>query len=163
MGTVKKIIVALLLFALCSYSAFKGMQTLSIVALILFLCSLYTNRIIILFDIFLSLAKHTKQAKIGGLEVSIADSFKQAVLDNINSNKEWVKAIVSDLTPTHLTILLAINLEGEYHCGYHIKNTLRELRAKGLIEHDKDTLESSDIVWLTDIGKKLVNEITTVK
>jgi hypothetical protein len=163
MRTIKKIVAALVLIALCSYSTWKGMQTLSIVALILFLCTLYSNKVIILYDLFLSLARHAKQAKFGNLEVSIGDSFKQAVLDNINSNKEWVKAIVSDLTPTHLTILLAINLAGEYHCGHHIKNTLRELRAKGLIEHNKDTLENSDIVWLTDIGRELVNEIATVK
>ena len=40
-----------------------------------------------------------------------------------------------------------------------MKNTLRELRDKGLIKHNKDTLSSSDIVWLTDIGSELVKEL----
>lgn len=163
MGSIKKTFAAIVLIVLCSYSTWKGMQTLSIVALILFLFILYSNKATILFNLFLSLAKQAKQAKFGNLEVSIGDSLKQAVLDNLKSDKEWVRAIVSDLTPTHFTILLAINLAGQYHCAHYLKNTMRELRAKGLIDHNKDTMENSDIVWLTKIGSELVNEIAMVK
>lgn len=163
MSTIKKIFAALVVIALCFYSTWKEMQTLSIVALVLLLCILFSSKITILFNLFVSVAKHAKTAKFGNFEVNINNSFKQAILDHINSDKEWLKAIVSDLTPTHLTILLAINLAGKYNCGPHIKDTLRELRAKGLIEHDEETLEKSDIVWLTKFGIELVNEIAPVK
>jgi hypothetical protein len=161
MPKLKNILTALILLAICSYATWKGMQTLSIVTIILFIGALNIKKVNMLFDLFFSLARHARQAKFGNLEVNIGDSFKQAVLDNLNPDKEWVKAIISDLTPTHLTILLAINKAGKYHCSNHVKNSLRDLRAKGLIVHNKGTLEESDIVWLTEIGCELVNEISS--
>lgn len=159
--TPKKAISIIFLLSLCGYATWKELETLSIVSIILFLCVLYSTKTSMVFDLFFYLAKNAKQAKFGNVELSIGESLKEALLENIslNSNQEWVKAIVSELTATHLTILLTIDKAGKYHCKDYIKNTLRELRSKGLIEHNKETMRESSVVWLTEIGEIIIKEI----
>jgi|GEM_PF-6904477 len=162
MATFKKILSSLVLLCLCAYSTWKNMQTLAIVAICLFLASLYTYHIKKLLDIFFILVKQTKQAKLGNLEVNLRDDpLKQAISENLGIDKAWAKAIISDLTPTHIGLLLAINKAGHFQCSNQIKNTLRDLRAKGLLQHNAETIADSDTVWLTDIGNDLVNIIMT--
>ena len=159
MAKAKQIFAIFILLILCAYSTWKNMQTLSIASIALFLIVLYKDKSLMFFDLFFTIARQTKQAKIGNFEFSISDTFKKSISENLKTDKEWVKAIFSDLTASQLTVLLAIEKAKKFHCGGHMKNTLRELRDKGLIKHNKDTLSSSDIVWLTDIGSELVKEL----
>lgn len=73
------------------------------------------------------------------------------------------KAIILDLTTTHISLLLAINDAGEFQCGSQIKNTLRGLRDKGLLYHNNTSIASCDKVWLTALGKKLANALENAK
>ena len=160
MAVLKKILSSTTLLLLCAYATWKCMQTLAIVAILLFLASLYTHHVKKLLDIFFILVKQTRQAKFGNLEVNLKDDpLKQAIFENLGIDRAWAKAIISDLTPTHIGLLLAINKAGHFHCSNQIKNTLRDLRAKGLLQHNKETIADSDTLWLTDIGNDLVNII----
>ena len=160
MANLKKVLSSLILLALCVYATWKSMQTLAIVATFLFLSSLYTHQVKRLLEIFFVLVKQTKQAKFGNLEVNLKDNpLKQTVLDNLSIEKEWIRVIVSDLTPTHISLLLAINKVGRFQFNYQMINTLRDLRDKGLIQHNDVTIAGSNTVWLTEIGNEVVNII----
>lgn len=160
MMLLKKIFASLILLILCGYATWKGMETLSIITIALFLGILYVEKVKMIFELFISLGRQTQQAKIGNFELSVGNTFKKTILENINSDKDWVKSIISDLTPTHLGILLAINKANELKCHGSIKNTLRDLRDKGLINHNKNSITKADKVWLSDTGKELMDEIT---
>ena len=144
---------------LCTYSTWKGMQTLAIVSIILFLIVIYKDKSLMVYNLFFNIARQTKQAKIGNFEFSISDTLKQSISENLNTDKDWARAIFSDLSPTELAVLLAVEKAKQFHCGGHMKGSLRILRDKGLVKHNKDTLADSDSVWLTDLGVELVKEI----
>jgi DNA-binding MarR family transcriptional regulator len=159
MARLKQVFSALILFVLCAYSTWKGMQTLAIFSIILFLVVIYKNKSLMIYNLFFNLARQAKKAKFGNFEVSISETLKQSISENLNTDKDWVKAIFSDLSPTELTVLIAVEKAKQFHSRGHMKNTLRALRDKGLVKHNKSTLEASDTVWLTDLGLELVKEI----
>ena len=162
MVLVKKILVSSILLCFCAYSTLRNMQTLAIITMLLFLASLYTRRVRNFLDLFFVLIKQTKQAKLGNLELSLKDDpLKQAIFENLGIEKAWVNAIISDLSSSHIGLLLAINKAGRFHCSNQIKNSLRDLRANGLLLHNNETIADSDTVWLTDIGNEVVESIMT--
>lgn len=88
------------------------------------------------------------------------DPLKKTYFEKLTPEKEWLKAIISDFTSTHIGLLLAIQKVGKFSCRNSIKNSLRDIRAKGLLAHNKDTLADSDTVWVTDLGNEVVDTLT---
>jgi hypothetical protein len=152
----KKIIAFIIVFILCGYSAWKGMQTLAIVSIALLFCILYMDQVKQAVKIGLALAKQTKQAKFKDFEINLADPFRQVIIDCIPPDKLWAKAIVSDFTSAHIALLIAINKAGTFRVAEPIKSGLRDLRDKGLLDHNNDSIKNADTVWLTELGKELV-------
>ena len=152
----KKVIAFIIVFVLCGYSAWKGMQTLAIVSIALLFCILYMDQVKQAVKIAFALAKQTKQAKFKDFEINLTDPFRQIILDCVPPDKQWAKAIVSDFTSAHIALLIAINKAGTFKCAEAIKSGLRDLRDKGLLDHNNDSMAKADIVWLTELGKELV-------
>jgi hypothetical protein len=162
MVLIRNILSFIILVILCAYAAWKEMQTLATVCIFLILCILYIELVNKAFNIVFSLAKQTKQAKFRNFEFQLTDINKQVIMDCIEPDKKWAKAIISDLNATHIALLLAIHKEGSLKCSDQIKNNLRDLRDKGLLEHDKDSIKNSDIVWLSDLGNELAGTIANL-
>ena len=156
MTNFKKVIAFIIVLILCGYSAWKGMQTLAIVSITLLFCILYMDQVKEAVKIGFALAKKTKQAKFKDFEINLTEPFRQVILDCIPPDKQWAKAIVSDFTPAHIALLIAINKAGIFKCAAAIKGGLRDLRDKGLLDHDNDSISNADTVWLTELGKELV-------
>ncbi|RYU96046.1 hypothetical protein [Emticicia agri] len=161
MQKLKKPFLIVILLALCGYATYEKMQTLAIVAIILLILVLYIEVVKRFADLLFALASKTRQARIGEVEFNIHDPLKQAIIENIEIDKSWAKAIFAELSSSHIGLLLAISKAGKFKCQNNIKNTLRDLRAKGLLEHNKPSMTDSDTVWLTDFGTELVQIITT--
>lgn len=162
MTVLKRFLALSILAALCAYSAWKNMQTLAIFSCVMLLGVLYHNITIRFLDALLLIIAKTKQAKFKGFELSIDDPFKKMILETIKTDNVLIKAIISDLTSDNIALLLAISKTEFFTCTNHVKNNLRELRKKALIEHDKNTLAESQKVWLTQNGKDLIATITNI-
>jgi hypothetical protein len=161
MQKLKKPFLILILLALGGYAAYERMETLAIVAIILLILVFYIEVVKRFADLVFAMASKTRQARIGEVEISIHDPLKQAIIESIEMDKGWAKAIFAELGSSHIGLLLAISKAGKFKCQDNIKNSLRDLRAKGLLEHNKPSLTDSDTVWLTEFGTELVQLITT--
>ena len=150
----------LVLLATLVYAAWKNMQTPAIFSLVLLICLIYRSHLLKVFDIVLSLLRKTKQAKIGNVEVNLSDSWKQSIADTIVTNKAWVKPMLSNLTAEEMNFLLLINKAGKFKTSDAVKDTLRGLRAKGLLQHNNKTMANATEAWLTELGIELVDIIT---
>ncbi len=109
-----------------------------------------------------SLIQQAKKAKFKGFEFELSDRNKQIILECIRSDNKWAKVIISDLNATHIALLLSIDKEGSLKCSEQIKNNLRNLRDKGLLKYNRDTIKESDTVWLSELGNEIVDIIKNI-
>lgn len=155
----KRIVALILLIALCAYATWSKMQILSIISMLLVLCLLYTAQFKEFLEIILSFARQARTAKFKDFEISTDDEFKNAIEESIGKSNPWVKVALIDLSAKHFTLLLAIYKAGEFEAKGDFKQSLRTLRDRGLVQHNKDTMYDSTIVWLTPLGTELVELI----
>jgi hypothetical protein len=161
MRTFKNIIAAIFLLSLCAYSTWKEMQWISIISVLLLLGVLYQSPARQLKDLILQLIKNTKQAKIGDFELQIEEQISKFSKEIINKSI-LTQTLLTNLSSDHIGQLLLLHKQGKTKLSSNsVKNKLRDLRSKGLVAHDKETMEKSEFVWLTPLGNELAEILLT--
>lgn len=157
----KNFFAGIILIALCAYAAYREMQTLAIVSIVLLIGMMYRKHVLKGLEIAFDIARSARQAKFGEFELEIGrDDIENSIINHIYPQSDWVKAIISELDSDHLGLILTIEKAGKYsHLG-GIKDKLRDLRSKGLLNHDKETMKDSREVWLTELGLEVARIIS---
>ncbi len=131
------------------------MQLLAIISLIMLLAILFKYQTKRIINIGLELLSSTKQAKIGKLELQI-DKKLEDLSDRIVKQAGWVQILLSQLESDGVGLLLAISKVDKFTATNALKEKLRSLRSRGLIQHNKATMADSTEVWLTKLGNDFV-------
>ena len=152
---IKKAFAILLCISLGAYATFKQMQLLAVISLIATLAILYKYQTQKIINIILDLLSSTRQAKLGKMEVQI-DKKIEDISDRIAKQVGWVQILLSQLTGDEIGLLLAISKTNNFSATNALKEKLRKLRSRGLIQHNMPTMTDSDTVWLTEVGKDFV-------
>jgi len=63
--------------------------------------------------------------------------------------------LLSNLDSDHIGLLILIHKQGKFKPKDAVKNKLRDLRSKGLLTHDKESMTQSEVVWLTELGTEV--------
>jgi hypothetical protein len=139
--------------AVCIYAAWKQMQMLATVSLIAALATLFKNQTKQVLDICFEMMKSTTTAKLGKLEFQISKELEN-ISKSVAERVAWVHILLSKMSNEEIGLLLAISKVEKYPATEALKNNLRSLRAKGLIQHDKSSMSKSSEVWLSELGKE---------
>lgn len=131
------------------------MQVLAVISLVATLAILFEYQARRILEIGLNLFENTRQAKLGRLKIQI-DKRIEDISERIVRQSAWVQILLSQLTNDEVGLLLAIAKTERFAATDALKNTLRSLRARGLIQHDMPTMADSKEVWLTGIGQDFV-------
>jgi len=153
---IRDIFAVTLLISLAGFSAYKGMQVLAIFSMLGILGVLYKRIMHDLIDIGFNLLRAMRQAKLGELEFQIEEKLKD--FSNLAAkNATWVPIVLSQLSSEHIGLLMSIHKAGKYGPSGAAKRKLRDLRARGLVAHNRATMADSTEVWLSPLGNELVN------
>ncbi|MCK9386427.1 MAG: hypothetical protein M0Q15_17595 [Nevskia sp.] len=144
--------------ATCGYAAYRGLQWLAMAALFGALCVLYKQWLSRAFATALDLLKNTTEAKLGALEIRTEKRITELAI-RLDRTPVWVNAVLSQLSSEEVGLLLSVTRQRTYTPSAATKKHLRSLRDRGLIEHDKSTLEDSSVVWSTSLGQELTNAL----
>lgn len=71
----------------------------------------------------------------------------------------WVKILSARLEPSQIGLLIRLNNNEKYKFPRALIASLRKLREAGLVEHDADTMENSEYVWLTALGEEFADHL----
>jgi hypothetical protein len=156
MRQLKNVFAGIVLLGLCGYSTWKGMQWVSILSIFLFLGVLYQGPANKLKELMLQLVKNTKQAKLGDFEVNIDEKISRLSKDVLNKSV-LTQLLLTNLNSDHIGLLILIHKQGKMKPLAATKDKLRDLRSKGLLAHDKETLGESELVWLTNLGSEVAS------
>lgn len=159
----KDFLIAVVVLAFAGYSTWKGMQTIASVSILLFVVVLYKHQIQQLRDIVFGILKDAKQAKVGQLEFQIGKDNLGHLLKENSAYSAFSQIFLQGLEVEDVGLLNEISKTEKYLPKGAIKDRLRGLRAKGLIDHNQTTMAESTEVWLTETGKRLVEEINKNK
>jgi hypothetical protein len=118
------------------------------------LCVLYKRQVSHAFTTALDLLKNTTEAKLGALEIRTEKRIAD-LASRLDRPPTWANAVLSQLSSEEVGLLLSVSKQPTYTPNSATKKHLRGLRDRGLIEHDKPTLEDSGVVWSTLLGKEL--------
>lgn len=153
---IREVFAVIFLTLICFAAIYQQLELLAIVSILFIGIIVYKRRVIELADTSLDLLGRTNIAKLGEVELSVHQKYKDysALLQN---QAEWIRIILSDLTSEQISLLLAIYHSGRYEARE--KNQLRALRARGLLLHNAPTLGDSNEVWLSELGKDLASSL----
>lgn len=152
--------VALILLAILSlYAIWQRLEMLAIAIMLAMIAIIYKAHTKRLVNSSLDLMSNTQQAKFGNLEVQVRE-----VTSITAGMSPWVQLVTSQLSSRDIGLLLLIHSEGRLKNTDHInfdsvRENLRELRYRGLLHHNQQTLQDSSEVWLTKLGTRLAEEL----
>jgi hypothetical protein len=155
----KDFIGGLILVAFAGYSTWKGMQTIASISIFLFVCILYKSQIRELRNIVFGLLRDARQAKLGQLEFQIGNDNLGEILNPNSTHSIFAQMLLQGLNSEDIGLLTEVYSNGKYNPKDAVKDRLRTLRLKGLIDHNAKSLGASNEVWATETGKKLIEEI----
>lgn len=155
--TFKDFLSIVILISFATYSTWKGMQTVSSVAIVGFILIIYKSQILLLRNLIMNLIKSTKQAKLGSFEVQIGD--KTIESSRFQTFSTLTQILLTTTSSEEIGILAEISKTDKFEPKEALKIKLRALRDKGLINHNNTSLENASEVWITETGKSLINEI----
>ncbi len=104
------------------------------------------------------LAASATNAKFGRVEINLGEHGIHSVFKNL---PEKDQALIHGMAPHDLGILMTIYHAKEYSPAEGLKRNLRQLRDRGLVEHNADSLTGSDRFWLSEAGHRLMVAITS--
>ena len=136
------------------------MQTIAVVAIVLAVVLFYKNQTILLRDLLFKLTNNAKHAKFGNFELQLSDEI--VVISEAKKQELSIlsQILLSTLTSNEVGLLAEISKVDKYAYRGPLLETLRKLRAKGLINYDnKESLASASEVWATDTAKKFLSEL----
>lgn len=140
----------------CGFALWRGMQAVAIVALMAALAIVFMHSGRRAFEAALDLFGGINRARLGKLELEISRQL-ESMSDRIVQRATWAQIVLSQLRSEDVGLLLAVSAAKTYPATEALKNQLRSLRARGLIQHDKATMAESSEVWLSDLGQELAN------
>ena len=139
------------LAAVCAASLWQKMEWTAI-ASIFFLCLVtYRHRTVQVLEWIENFLASARLAKLGQFEIQV-DRAKVPVTS-------FREMMLADLSPSHLGLLVQIRTETDFAPSGAIMNKLRELRSRGLLRHDKESLGDSRRVWLTPAGEAVADSL----
>lgn len=101
----------------------------------------------------MDLLKQTREAKLGSLELRTQQ--RQPNTFEGKGTPPWATAMVAELSNEELGMLLSLFRQSPVVPNAATKRHLRPLRDRGLVAHDKPTLEDSTTVSLTALGAEV--------
>jgi hypothetical protein len=153
---IKKIILLVILAGVLLLSIEKGMQLLAMLVVAIFSAIYYHFHASLLFEKVLSMVGKARTARFGEFEVSL----EQSSIDDLYPNSPaWFRAIMNQLSADHIGLLMQIGRKERFAISKPLLARLRDLRIRGLIIHDKERLQDSNIAELTELGKLFVNQL----
>ena len=141
------------LSCICLLAILQRMEILAITTIIFIGVIAYKTRVRRAMDIGFELFRRTRVAKVGDVEFTVEQTLKDysRLLDQ---QAEWMRVILSDLTSEQISLLIAVYKAGRYEA--RDKDSLRALRARGLLFHNAPSMTASTEVWLSELGKEIV-------
>lgn len=154
---IRDIATFLLLLVITAYSIWQDRQTVASVAIVGILAIVYKQQLILLRNLLFDVAKSTKMAKFGEMEVQIGDK----TFDNqkIQTFSLLSQMLLRSTNSEEIGLLAEISKFETYPAHDSMKLRLRNLRDKGLITYNGTSLDSSTEIWVTDTGKNLLIEL----
>lgn len=145
--------VALLLAAIACYATYNGSELLGIVAIVGFLSICYKPAARRGMDNALSFFERVDKAKFRDLEVEVRQTLQRMEgLQTVQKSNFITNAVLSGLGARQIALLLAIYRSGTFEISGALRETVHELRHRGLVHHDKPRLGESTKVWLSPLG-----------
>lgn len=154
----KRVLAFLISVSVCAYALLQQMQAVAIVALIASLAVIFKRPARQLYESGLELIQSTKQAKLGGLEFQLSRELEN-LPDRLMRQAAWVQMLLNQLGSEQIGLLLSISKVERYPATGALKNRLRSLRARGLIQHNEATMEAATEVWLSKLGRDFADAI----
>ena len=163
MMKIKNFVVSIILLALCGYATWQGMQWLAIFAICLFLGVVYLDISKKIRNIVIEFIKNSQSAKIGEIELK-SDRMVCDIPDEIINHSALTKTLLSNLSSSHIGLLIHLHNNGNRKKLYEYeKDLFRDLRAKGLVVHNAESMKKSNEIELTDLGLDIVKIIKSTE
>jgi DNA integrity scanning protein DisA with diadenylate cyclase activity len=145
---------------LCFLAIFQKMETLAITSMVFVGVIIFKHRVLMFITIILELLNKTKIAKVGDLELTVEQKEKD-FSKTLKQQDEWVRVVLADLTSEQIGMLIVISKTGVYKIKAREKDSLRILRAHGLVFHNAPTMTESTEVWLSEFGKEIAERLVS--
>jgi len=145
----------LLLLAILAYAMYRGEQTVAGIALILLVATSYRHLVKTFIARAEAFARRLDYAKFRDLELR-ADQ-QEADLARLEGLQTTLvqDMLLRDLDPGLYGVLVNLSVKDKTQIDHSHIDRLRELRNRGLIEHDRPRLRDSETVWLTSLGRQV--------
>lgn len=152
---VKSPAIFLLLLAILAYAMYRGEQTVAAIALILLVATSYKHFVRPFIARAEAFARRLDCAKFKDLELR-ADQ-QAAELVRLEGLQLTVieDVVIRNLEPDLYALLVNLSVDNKTQIDKSHIDRLRQLRDRGLIEHDRQRLRDSQTVWLTSLGKQV--------
>ena len=152
---IKHLVSVLVSLAIVGVAIWQDMELLAIISFIAFLSLIYLGISKRIYYILTDLIRNTKQAKFGDFEIMLKDGAVIPIND-VSHLPVWSRVLLSQLTSKEVGILAQLS-QNEHGSDIIVsmKDVYRDLRAKGLLEHDAKSIANSKRIWLSKTGNEL--------
>ena len=145
----------ILLLAILSYAMYRSEQTVATIALILLIATSYRHFVKPFIARAEAFARRLDYAKFKDLELR-ADQQTAELVRLEGLQLTLIQDIVlRNLEPDLYTLLVNLSLNNKTQMDRSHIHRLRQLRDRGLVEHDRQRLRDSGTVWLTSLGRQV--------
>ncbi len=152
MSKLRDLTAIVVLFFICLLAIYQKMEVLAITTVILIGIVVYRRFVVRIIDIGVDKLQNSRIAKIGDFELT-SDGKNQTIFVPNDRQPEWVRMTLSNLTAEQVALLVVMYKQGRISAND--KSNLRVLRSRGLVMHNKKTMNESTEAWLTDLGKQI--------
>jgi hypothetical protein len=141
----------LVLGTACAFSLWQKLEWAAMCSMLLLCLVTFKDRTRHILELLQDFIASARMAKLGQFEIQV-DRARVPVTS-------FREMMLADLSPSHLGLLMQISVEKNFRPTGAVMNKLRELRNRGLISHDKETLADSSRAWLTTTGEVVANTL----
>jgi hypothetical protein len=147
--------ILLLLLAILSYAMYRDEQTVAGIALILLVATSYKHLVKPFIARAEAFAKRLDYAKFRDLELRAEQQAEELVrLEGLQLTLIQ-DVVLRNLEPDLYGLLVNLSHTEKVQIDRTHMDRLRQLRDRGLIEHDRQRLRDSGEVWLTSLGREV--------
>jgi hypothetical protein len=152
---VKTSAVLLLLLAVLSYAMYRGEQTVAGISLVLLAAISYKHLVKPFIARAEAFARRLDYAKFRDLELRTEQHAAELVrLEGLQLTLIQ-DSVLRNLEPDLYGLLVNLSHNNKVRIDRSHIDRLRQLRDRGLIEHDRQRLRESEEVWLTPLGREV--------
>ncbi|NEP15465.1 MAG: hypothetical protein F6J97_01020 [Leptolyngbya sp. SIO4C1] len=155
MRDLRRYIAIVICLAISGVAIWREMEMLAIVSFLAALSLIYVGLTRQIYVLLLEAARNTKQAKFGELEVVLKDGTVLPV-NEIGNLPTWARILLSQLNTRQIGVLIQLAQSQEKeNIVPGLRETYKDLRSRGLLEHDAEFMSTSKQVWLSKTGLEL--------